>query len=377
MLRYTVVVASAVAIGSAGAQATWTLSAQPLVSIGGEGTPATEFSRVEGIMRLSGGRVAVVNGATSEIRIFGPGGELLKTFGRKGEGPGEFRGLTSVGRSGDTAFFYDYNLKRITIAHLGAEPRVVKTVTYAPVSSRGYSSVDGRLSDGRWTVATWVSPTFDGPPGTHRLNTSVGIVQADGTGVINWVAESPSFAVFVHSPTGNIKEASVGIAGFSPGFTHIANGSLIVYGDQATDSLTIQAGEKRTDVRIPLPKRAITKAMADAARDRELAAMPSTAREKSKGWTTARYDLKNTLKDLPTFSKLLAGVDGETWIEEYTPTPQEPTRYLVIGPTGASRAWVSVPAGLRLKEVGRDYVAGVQFDADDVETVRVYSLNRR
>lgn len=377
MLRYAVVVASAAAVGSAGAQATWTLSPQPVVSIGGEGTPATEFSQIGGIMRLSGGRVAIVNGATSEIRIFGPGGAHLKTFGRKGEGPGEFRGLTYAGHSGDTAFLYDYNLKRITIAHLGAEPRVVKTVSYAPVSSRGYSSADGRLSDGRWTVGTWISPTFDGPPGTYRMNTSVGIVSAEGTGVVNWVAESPSMAVFVHNPTGNKKDASVGVVGFSPNFMHTANGASIVYGDPATDSITIQTGDKRTVVRLPLPKRPITKAMADAARDRELASFPSTTRDKVKDWTTARYDLKNMLEDLPTFSKLLAGVDGETWIEEYTGTPQEPTRYLVIGPTGDSRAWVSVPAGLRLKEIGRDYVAGVQFDADDVETVRVYSLNRR
>ena len=377
MNRYVIVLANAFAVGSANGQAAWTLSAQPIVSIGGDGTPATEFSRIDGVLRLSGGRVAVINSSTNDIRIFTATGEHLKSLGRTGSGPGEFRGLSYAGRSGDTAFLYDHNLKRITIALLGADPRVVKSVSYAPVSSRGYTSVDGRLTDGRWVVGTWVSPSFEGPPGTHRMNTSVGIIGADATGVIEWVAESPSTAIFVHNPTGNIKDASVGVAGFSPNFMHTANGAAVVYGDPATDSITIQSGKQRKAIRIPLPRRPITKAMADAARDQEIASFPSTTREKVKDFTVARYDLKNLLKSLPTYSRLISGVDGETWIEEYTHVQQEPTRYLIVGADGIARAWVAVPGGFRIREVGSDYVAGVQFDADDVETVRVYSLSRR
>jgi hypothetical protein len=253
----------------------------------------------------------------------------------------------------------------------------VKIVPYAPVSSRGFSSVDGRLSDGRWIVGTWISPSFDGPPGTHRMNTSVGIVSADATGIVNWVVESPSTAVFVHNPTGDIKDASVGVVGFSPNFTHTTNGGSIVYGDPATDSITIQTGTQRRVAHLPLPKRTITRAMADAALERELASFSSSTREKVKDFTTARYDLKNLFKELPTFSRLVPGVEGETWVEEYTATRQEPTRYLVVGANGSARAWLSVPGGFRIREVGRDYVAGIQVDADDVETVRVYSLARR
>src|SRR5215204_2076344 len=124
MIRPFFVMAASLLAVSAHAQATWTLSAQPTVSIGNDGTPATEFSRIEQVMRLSGGRTAVVNAATNDIRIFGARGEHLKTFGRTGAGPGEFRALMFAGRSGDTAFLYDRSLKRIIVAHLGDEPRV-------------------------------------------------------------------------------------------------------------------------------------------------------------------------------------------------------------------------------------------------------------
>lgn len=376
MNRYAIVLASVVAVASADAQATWTLSSQPVVSIGGDGTPATEFSRIAAVARLTGGRTAVLNESTNEIRVFGPRGEPLRTFGRTGSGPGEFRGMTYVGRSADTLFVFDFSLQRITAAHFGDEPRVAKIVAYAPVSSRGRAGVFGRLSDGRWTVETFTSPGWDGPPGTYRLPASVGIVGADATGSVDWLVESPSMAVFVYSPTGNLKGAMVGPVGFTPFLMHVANGASVVYGDAATDSITIQTGRQRKVVRLPMSKRAITQAMADSARDRALAMIPESGREKARGFTTAKYDLKHLLKELPTFSKLLAGVDGETWIEAYSATNQQPTRYLVIAPDGAARAWLSVPAGFRIAEVGRDYVAGVHFDADDVETVRIYSLTR-
>jgi hypothetical protein len=376
MIRSVIALACAIP-AAAQAQATWTLSPQPIVSIGNDGTPATEFSRILGVMRLSDGRIAVVNSATSDVRIFGARGEHLKTFGRAGAGPGEFQGMQFAGRSGDTAFFYDYSLKRITVAALTAEPHVVKTIAFTSASRRGFASVDGRLSDGRWTVGTWISPGWDGPPGTYRMNTSVGVVPADAGGSVEWIAESPSSGVFVHNPTGNIKEAMVGIVGFSPNFMHTVSGASVVYGDPATDTITIQAGDQRRVARLPIPKRPITRAMAEAARDRELAQLSPSAGEKGRAWVVARYDAKNLFKDLPLFSDLGSGPDGEIWVEEYTATKQEPCRYLVLDASGTARAWVSVPAGFRIAEAGRDYVAGIQVDADDVETVRVYALHRR
>lgn len=45
---------------------------------------------------LNDGRIVVLNGGTDELRVFDPSGTHLDTWGGRGEGPGEFRGLWRV-----------------------------------------------------------------------------------------------------------------------------------------------------------------------------------------------------------------------------------------------------------------------------------------
>jgi hypothetical protein len=53
-----------------GAIPTWTLSPSPTLTIADDGTPATQFVRVMGVMRLSNGGVAIANRGTNDVRIF-------------------------------------------------------------------------------------------------------------------------------------------------------------------------------------------------------------------------------------------------------------------------------------------------------------------
>src|SRR5690606_11839042 len=50
-----------------------------------------------------------------EIKFFGPGGALLASFGRLGDGPGEFRGLTFLGPRSDSLWLFDQRQLRITV----------------------------------------------------------------------------------------------------------------------------------------------------------------------------------------------------------------------------------------------------------------------
>lgn len=49
----------------------------------------TSFAAIKGILALEDGRIAVLEAQAREIRLFGPGGEHLASYGRKGQGPGE------------------------------------------------------------------------------------------------------------------------------------------------------------------------------------------------------------------------------------------------------------------------------------------------
>jgi len=66
----------------------WT--AEPTLEIGvAAGDAAYEFGDVRGVALLSGGRIAVLDAQTAQVRLFGADGTALGSFGRQGSGPGE------------------------------------------------------------------------------------------------------------------------------------------------------------------------------------------------------------------------------------------------------------------------------------------------
>lgn len=54
-----------------------------------------------------------------QIRVYGLDGSLIRTIGRTGEGPGEFRWLVGVGFLGDTLYATDWALPRVSLFDLG------------------------------------------------------------------------------------------------------------------------------------------------------------------------------------------------------------------------------------------------------------------
>ena len=50
----------------------------------------------------------------AQFFVYAPDGKFLRTLGRRGKGPGEYRYLTSVGWTGDTLWMYDMNHQCVT-----------------------------------------------------------------------------------------------------------------------------------------------------------------------------------------------------------------------------------------------------------------------
>jgi hypothetical protein len=355
---------------------TWTLSPTPTVTIEDDGTPATQFVRVIGVTRLSDGSIAIANRGTNDIRIFDARGRHLATFGRTGEGPGEFRRLELIGRSGDTAWFYDSGLQRITAVLLGAKPALLGTTRMTATGKRESFSVSGRLSDGRFVVTTNVSPTFDGPPGVHRLPGSTGIIARTGDGDVTWLGDFKSAAIFVHNPTGDLKNAGVGPIAFPPWLRSATAGGQVWIGDSGGDSLVVVRARdlSRFTVRVPFERRPPGKALIDAARQQELGINPTP---QSRAFTEEKYGPKYLPQRLPSFESVQPGSQGELWIQEYAGDRALPTQYVVLDATGRPKGRVAVPGGSRLREAGLDYVILVHEDRDGVESIRLHRLNRR
>ena len=75
----------------------WTIDSEPEIVIGGQQDPSAAVGdsshlvwQVYGLARLDDGRVAVLSTGNRQLAIFTPSGQLVRTIGRAGKGPGEF-----------------------------------------------------------------------------------------------------------------------------------------------------------------------------------------------------------------------------------------------------------------------------------------------
>lgn len=107
-----------------GAPPAWSLREfLTLGSAGGLGTEADddEFGSLTGILADRDGRIYVADAQSYDIRVFEPGGRLLRRLGRQGGGPGEFGMLQSIGWIGDTLAALDARNGRLGLLRTDGE----------------------------------------------------------------------------------------------------------------------------------------------------------------------------------------------------------------------------------------------------------------
>jgi hypothetical protein len=122
------------------------LSEVPVLVVGERpDDPDHEFFRVVTPFLLPDGGIGVPLSNEGAIRVFDGNGELVRTLGSSGQGPGEFMGLAAAWARGDTIEALDGELNRVTRFVPGESP---ETILLEGVAS-AQSGVPG-LDDGSW-----------------------------------------------------------------------------------------------------------------------------------------------------------------------------------------------------------------------------------
>jgi predicted DsbA family dithiol-disulfide isomerase len=127
------------------------LSVEPsatMVAGGVAGDPSYDLTGVRHVKLLSDGRIAALNQQVPAVMIFAADGRPQLTIGRRGAGPGEFRGANDLARlNGDTLLLLDLGNLRMNWLLPGRG-----LVRFEPIDGRipeGASRIAGAFPDGR------------------------------------------------------------------------------------------------------------------------------------------------------------------------------------------------------------------------------------
>jgi hypothetical protein len=350
----------------------WRVDAEPLVDVGGEeGDANQQFARVADAVRLSDGTLLVADGQVNELRAFDAQGRYLRTLGRAGGGPGEFKGLEKLYLlPGDTVAAFDYMSARLSFfAPTGAFARGVglgrleKDLPPRPL---------GVFSDGSLLVGPMYNPVFNNSPKPSRDTVPLARYSAAGaqSASLGRVAGEETVTLVNTSGEGFAMRDRVPF-GLATSFA--VHGDRLLVGDNAKYELV----ERRPDgavvrlIRRAGEPEAVTEADRAAYLEQRRSAMSQSDR--------FREAAERMLKSMPFpprkghFAGLRMDAEGNAWVERH-PAPGADTPWDVFDAEGRLLGTVTTPAGLRVTQIGADFVAGVWKDELDVAHVRVHRI---
>lgn len=289
----------------------------------------------------------------------------LYRINRAGNGPGEFQAIGSAVECGGKIVALDWAGARLT--HFTEDGAVLRTTPFAPYRDAGVSVVllTGCVRGAPVAWATAVTAPHPGPPALEVTRSPRAVVRLDpASAAIDTLLTLPG---------------SENLAGLSPPF---GRWTLFTLTESAIYATTNDDDEIRAyspggaleliSRRVRPP---VTVTAADVARIREqyLGGLPPALAQEIE----PRFDAAPIPKTMPFFSQLLEDGTGHLWARVYYPFREgEDPRWSVFAPDGAWLGEVDFPAGLRVHEVGPEYILGVWKDELDVEYLRVYPIIR-
>lgn len=354
----------------------WRVAPSPSLHIGGSPDPALLLSDVNGALRLPDGRIVVADGDALTLRFFSPDGALLRTVGRTGSGPGEFRGLRSIFLAGDSIGVVDLDLRRISLFDLqGSFGRVH---TLRTVGAGAFPPVPiGRLGDGRFIA--YEPPTFStgDRPGLRRDSSRIYLMSAEGEPGERVLAllddETMVFASdrFVSSrPLPFGRETTVQVRGGRL-WTATADEYRIDEWDPASGRLVASVRWTRAPVPVDPAAVAELRDSMHAVRDRETAAYRELL-----DIVVQVYDEVEFPAVAPPHGTFRVDAGGRLWVKDYLAPRDEfgPSTWQVFDAGGRLLGAVGMPARFAPTDIGEDYVLGTWLDEDDVPHVLMYGL---
>ncbi len=347
---------------------TWTLGAQPLLSIGVDaGEQAYMFTDIGDVSLLADGSIVVAARATAEIRVFDDRGALVRSIGRRGQGPGEFQYLATTAVIGDRILTWDVAQRLSTFAMDG---ELIDTTPTNNLAGNPNVVVWGFFGDGS-ALASLSRLTFPSGPNLLVVNETfvrwspgdapddvVTFTSADTSR--NWVDAALNSSWLV---------PFAGTAGRTVGrdALYFAPPGSFEYRRFSLD------GSLERIVRVNEPTTPITSEIIA----RHIQEQVDRADESQRDALRASYGAMPFPEQFPLVDELHADTEDRVWVRRYRVPAAETTQVLhIFGPDGLLAGTIHLPDQLELRFATGDRLAGVWRDEMDVQSVRVYAIER-
>lgn len=335
------------------ALATWSADSTPILDIPAS-TAAGEvaFGAVAAATRLSSGHVVMADAYDAVVRFFAPSGALVRTAGRRGAGPNEFRSTSWLGQCGqDSIYVWDRVLARMSV--LDREGAIVRQFRLEPTASTIACSRAGAVA-------------YFGPP--EAPASSVGemasaryraplMVRSSDSSTAQTLAILP---LGEPRPLGRV--TSLAVAG---------NRILVGTADSGIVDIYTISGETAPPIRFAAAPRQPTQRQYEAAIEKQLTMLPRAADREPVRTLMRSMPMPDAV---PAYSAILADPLGVVWVQE-TVSGDGETRFRLLR-NGAEVGALRLPREITAFEVGFDYLLAGYRDADAEEHLALFRVHR-
>ena len=361
----------------------WTLApTSDLTLTGAETGDSAAFAHIGSVRWLNDGRIVVVDAAANRLLLFDASGKLVRTLGRRGEGPGEFRNVGSLTvMSGDTLLTFDGSLRRLTVWH--PDVGYVRSVRVGGTSLESWP-VDAWLWQGSKIVVLQLSVTARDsiPPGAgvRRWPMRARLTLQDTSG--NALASSPQFDGMY---TGIYEGGDTRLPFSNQPFAAVAR-DRAYFGSGASFALSYLNGDfvRAGEIRWPAQHEDLTQTEVDGvkAEAMALAAGRLPPDELAKRFAM-NFDSQILPKERPPIGRVFVDDEDQPWVERFEATrlgsrlQRAGDRWTVLSPDGDPVARLKIPGGTRLEDVRGTRALLVVRDSLDVQTIAVREIVKR
>lgn len=357
----------------------WRIDSRPSLRLGeASGDPSLTFYGLSDASRSTDGRLAVVNRGSREIRLFSARGRHLRSIGREGDGPGEFRDPVRIEwLAGDSIAVWDQQRDILTIFDAEGEfGRSMIFPTDRPPLNRSGPRYHGRVlapfdgyRDGRLIAraGTW----YESVPGERWVlgYTELIEVRGDGSGV-------NSLGAFALGPS-YFNEQGEQSVHFGPESRFAVNSERVYYTDGTQPQISAHdlsgrlLGYIRASIQVrPVGEEDIAELEAHA-----LERVAESREGAAARWRELFAEIPSA-KTIPVFGQLLLDSDGNIWVEEYPLPGERDPSWLVFRRDGQLFGRVLFPSVDQVFEIGDSWILAREVDDLGIERLVQHELRK-